>query len=161
MMAQPQHLRHTQAELDEADKAIINRLQEGLPLEEHPFATIARELKISENEIIDRLQHLKENGVLTRFGPMYHAERMGGALTLAAMKIPEQHFDWITEIVNDFPEVAHNYKREHEFNMWFVVATETPERVQEVIEKIEWKTGFKVYNMPKVEEFYVGLKLSA
>ena len=59
------------------------------------------------------------------------------------------------------PEVAHNYEREHAFNMWFVLATETPERIHEVIAAIERATGYKVYNLPKLEEFYVGLRFEA
>jgi DNA-binding Lrp family transcriptional regulator len=89
---------------------------------------------------------------------MFHAERLGGGLTLAAMAIAETEFERIAEIVNSFPEVAHNYKREHELNMWFVLATETPERIDEVIQEIENQTGHVVYNMPKQEEFFVGLR---
>jgi hypothetical protein len=92
---------------------------------------------------------------------MYHAERLGGALTLAAMKIPPQDFERVAGIVNGFPEVAHNYAREHEFNMWFVLATETPQRIDEVIGEIEKATGYTVYNMPKLEEFFVGLRFEA
>jgi len=91
---------------------------------------------------------------------MYHAERLGGALTLAAMKIPAADFERVAGIVNAFPEVAHNYAREHELSMWFVLATETPERIDEVIGVIERATGYKVYNMPKLEEFYVGLRFT-
>jgi hypothetical protein len=67
----------------------------------------------------------------------------------------------VAEIVNGFPEVAHNYAREHEFNMWFVLATETPARINEVIGEIEKATGYTVYNMPKLEEFFVGLRFEA
>jgi hypothetical protein len=91
---------------------------------------------------------------------MYHAERLGGALTLAAMKIPAADFERVAAIVNALPEVAHNYAREHELNMWFVLATETPERIGEVIGMIERMTSYKVYNMPKLEEFYVGLRFT-
>jgi hypothetical protein len=86
---------------------------------------------------------------------------MGGAFSLAAMKIPAADFERVTEIVNRFPEVAHNYARDHEFNMWFVLGTETPERVHTVIEEIEQQTGYPVYNMPKLEEFFVGLRFEA
>ena len=99
-----------------------------------------------------------DDGVLSRFGPMYHAEKMGGGLTLAAMKVPVAEFDRIADIVNGFDEVAHNYERDHAFNMWFVVATETPERIAEVIAEIEAATGLSVANMPKIDEFFIGLK---
>ncbi|SHE31039.1 transcriptional regulator, AsnC family [Modicisalibacter ilicicola DSM 19980] len=151
--------KHDIADLDVLDRRIINRLQDGLPVVEAPFAAVADELAIDEQVLLERLKALKENGVLSRFGPMYHAERLGGGLTLAAMAIPEARFDEIVERVNTFPEVAHNYRREHRLNMWFVLATETPERIAEVIAAIEADTGYPVYNMPKQEEFHVRLHL--
>jgi DNA-binding Lrp family transcriptional regulator len=107
--------------------------------------------------LLARLERLLDDGLLSRFGPMYHAERLGGALTLAALRVPVADFDAVAAKVNAHPEVAHNYAREHEFNMWFVLGTETPERIAEVIAEIERETGLTVYNMPKLEEFFVGL----
>lgn len=144
--------------MDAVDRDIINNLQGGFPLCARPYAEAAARLGLTEDELIQRVEAMLEDKTLTRFGPMYHAERLGGALTLAAMKIPAQDFDRITEIVNSFPEVAHNYAREHAFNMWFVLATETPSRIGEVIGEIEKATGYPVYNMPKLEEFFVGLR---
>jgi DNA-binding Lrp family transcriptional regulator len=116
---------------------------------------------LTEDELIRRVDALLAQGTLTRFGPMYHAERLGGALTLAAMKISPADLERVAGIVNAFPEVAHNYAREHELNMWFVLATETPEHIAEVIGEIERATGYGVYNRPKVEEFYIGLRFQA
>ncbi|HEY5682228.1 MAG TPA: AsnC family transcriptional regulator [Sulfuricaulis sp.] len=147
--------------MDAIDRAIINNLQGGFPLSERPYAEAAARLGLDEDELIRRLDTLLEQGTLTRFGPLYHAERLGGALTLAAMKLPDDDFERVAEIVNGFAEVAHNYAREHEFNMWFVLATERPERIGEVISEIEKATGHKVYNMPKLEEFFVGLRFEA
>ena len=146
--------------MDAVDRTIVNALQGGFPVSERPYAEVAAQLDLTEDELIRRLDALLENGTLTRFGPMYHAERLGGALTLAAMKIPAADFERVAGIVNGFPEVAHNYAREHPLNMWFVLATETPERISEVIGAIERATGYEVYNMPKLEEFYVGLRLT-
>ncbi|MGI9321637.1 MAG: Lrp/AsnC family transcriptional regulator, partial [Thiogranum sp.] len=89
--------------------------------------------------------------------PLYHAENMGGALSLCAMKVPAESFDKVAEQVNAFPEVAHNYQRDHEMNMWFVLATETPDQLDVTLQKIEQLTGIPVFNLPKQEEFYVGL----
>jgi siroheme decarboxylase len=147
--------------MDAVDRAIVNQLQGGFPICERPYAEAATTLGLTEDELIRRLDMLLENGTLTRFGPMYHAERLGGALTLAAMKLPVEDFERVTAIVNGFPEVAHNYAREHEFNMWFVLATEAPERIEQVIGEIEKVAGYRVYNMPKLEEFYVGLRFEA
>ena len=150
-----------EARLDATDRAIVNALQGGLPVCERPYAAAARTLGLEENELIARLRRLLDDGVLSRFGPMYHAERMGGALTLAAMAVPDERFEAVAEAVNAHPEVAHNYARDHDLNMWFVLATERPGRVAEVIAEIEAETGLAVYDMPKQEEFFVGLRFEA
>src|SRR5690554_5346356 len=141
----------------DTEKAIINRLQYGLPLTPSPYRDVAEELGISEQTLLDTLKALLANRTLTRFGPMFHAGEMGGGLTLAAMRIPEHDFERVTEQVNRFDEVAHNYRREHELNMWFVLATETPEAIADTISRIEDLTGYPVYNMPKEQEFHVHL----
>jgi DNA-binding Lrp family transcriptional regulator len=147
--------------VDGLDRAIVNALQGGFPVCERPYAEAAARLGTSEEELLARLARLRADGVLTRFGPMYHAERLGGALTLAAMQVPAADFERVAALVNAHPEVAHNYERDHAFNMWFVLATETAKRVAEVIGAIERETGLRVYDMPKLEEFYVGLRFEA
>lgn len=143
--------------MDDIDRALINHLQYGIEVEAAPFAAVAQSLGLSEDEVVARVQRLLDQGWLTRFGPMYHAEEMGGALTLAAMSIPAEDFERVAEQVNALPEVAHNYERAHELNMWFVLATEQPEQIAHAIARIEADTGYPVWNMPKEEEFYVGL----
>jgi DNA-binding Lrp family transcriptional regulator len=143
--------------LDAIDRAIINQLQKGFPISERPYREAAQSLGIGEAELIQRLRTMLDDKRLSRFGPLYHAERMGGGLSLCAMAIPEQDFDKVAEQVNRFPEVAHNYARDHDLNMWFVLATETPQRIHEVLEEIQALTGYPVYNMPKQQEFFVGL----
>jgi DNA-binding Lrp family transcriptional regulator len=147
--------------MDNLDREIINVLQGGFPICNAPYRQVALALNITEAELLTRLQNLRANGILTRFGPLYNAEQMGGALTLAAVKAPEDRFDEIADIINAFPEVAHNYARRHTLNMWFVIATETPEQVSQTIDAIEEKTGLTVYNMPKIKEYFVNLKLEA
>lgn len=147
--------------MDNLDRAIINRLQDGFPICAEPFAQVAQELHTDEAELVARVQRLRDDKVLTRFGPMYHAERLGGALSLAAMQVPAQDFERVAGLVNALPEVAHNYEREHLLNMWFVLATETADGQRAAIERIEQETGYHVYNMPKLEEYFVELKLQA
>lgn len=139
------------------ERQVINRLQHGLPLVPYPYSAVAGELGISEAELIDTLKELLKQRVLTRFGPMFHAGELGGGLSLAAMRISKPDFERVAGQVNQFEEVAHNYRREHELNMWFVLATETPEAIDDVISAIESATGYPVYNMPKQEEFHVRL----
>ncbi|GBO88465.1 MULTISPECIES: Lrp/AsnC family transcriptional regulator [Marinobacter] len=147
----------TTPEFTEVERAVINRLQTGLPLMHSPYAAVANELGMAEEVVMNTLQDLLERRIFTRFGPMFHAGEMGGGLTLAAMRIPQQDFDSIAAKVNAFEEVAHNYRREHELNMWFVLATEAPDDIARVIAAIESATGYPVYNMPKEEEFHVHL----
>mgnify|MGYP006384502309 CR=1 FL=1 len=147
--------------MDALDRAIINELQGGFPLSTEPYREAAARLGTTEAELLQRLDVLLETGTLSRFGPMYHAERLGGALTLAAMKIPPHDFERVTALVNAHPEVAHNYAREHAFNMWFVLATETPEGQRAALDRIERETGYPAYPMPKIREYFVELKLYA
>jgi len=144
-------------ELDEFDRRLLNRLQHGLPLVRHPWQALAQELDAPEERIRQRLQELLDDGTLTRFGPMYDIEQLGGAFTLAAMRVPEERFDEVTRQLNEIPAVAHNYQREHEYNMWFVLATATPQGIQDTIEQIEQLTGLSVLNLPKETTYHVGL----
>jgi hypothetical protein len=102
--------------------------------------------------------------VLTRFGPMFQVERMGGAFVLAAMRVPEADWLRVLEIVNAFPEVAHNYRRESdrncEFNMWFVLATETADGIDAAVRRIEEASGLPVFPFPKLQEYFVEMKLA-
>lgn len=152
------------SELSPLDKALINMLQKGLPVCERPFAEIAETLNdagiaTDEQTVISHLQALRESKVLSRFGPMFDAACLGGAFTLAALAVPEEDFEKVTEQVNSFEQIAHNYRRDHIFNMWFVIATESQAEIDEVIAGIEKKTQLTVLNTPKLEEFYVGLYL--
>lgn len=146
---------------DSTDAVLINFLQTEFPICDTPYLQVANALGLTEQEVLTRLQKLLETGVLTRFGALYHAEKIGGALTLAALKVPEKDFEKVTAMVNAFPQVAHNYARNHELNMWFVVATETTAQLDETLAEIELQTGLKVFNMPKINEYFVGLKLEA
>ncbi len=146
-------------ELDAVDRALINTLQGGLAVRARPYAALARDLAISEDEVLRRLRNLLDRGVLTRVGPMFDAGRMGGAAELAAMRVPPAELDAVAGLINSFPEVAHNYARDHEFNLWFVLAAERPERIAEVVVAIEAGSGYPVMRLPKRREFHVGLYL--
>jgi DNA-binding Lrp family transcriptional regulator len=148
-------------ELAAVDREIIDKLQGGFPLCERPYAAVAAQLGIGEEELLARLECLLADKVLTRFGPMYQIERMGGAFVLAALAVPEERYDEVTALVNALPQVAHNYRREHALNMWFVLATETQAGIAEAIARIEADTGLVVYAFPKEREFFVEMKLGA
>ncbi|WP_310620592.1 Lrp/AsnC family transcriptional regulator [Flexibacterium corallicola] len=147
--------------LDEIDRKLINRLQDTLPLTQRPFAQIGKEIGIDEEQVITRIQTLRDTGILTRFGPFFDAQAMGGAFCLCAIAVPEERFENVTEVVNAFPEVAHNYQRSHELNMWFVLATEAESEIAAVAAQIEQKTGLKVHCFPKEQEYFIGFRVVA
>jgi len=147
--------------MDEVDRNIVNVLQGGFPICDEPYLAVAEPLGLTEAELIARLQRLLETKTLTRFGPMFQVERMGGAFVLAALAVPVADYERVAAQVNALPEVAHNYRREHALNMWFVLATETPEGIPAAIEKIERATGLPVYAFPKLKEYFVEMKLAA
>lgn len=146
--------------VDDIDRRLIELLQEGIPVEDHPYAAVARAVGVDEHEVVKRVGALLARRVLTRFGPLYDVERFGGHFTLVAMQVPPARFDDVVALINDYPEVAHNYAREHAFNVWFVLATETPARAQQVLRDIEVKTGLATLDLPRERTFHLGLKLA-
>ena len=146
--------------LDAVDRKIVDQLQGGFPVCDRPYAAAAATLGLAEAELIERLQGLLARGVLTRFGPLFQIERVGGAFVLAALEVPEADWERVNAAVNALPEVAHNYRREHRFNMWFVLATEKPEGIAAAIAKIEAETGLTVHAFPKEREYFVEMKLA-
>ena len=147
--------------LDPIDRALINRLQRGLPIVPQPYAAVAAELGLTETDLLARIQRLLDTGILSRFGPMFQIERAGGRFTLAAIAVPPERFEEVAAIVNAFPEVAHNYQRTHTLNLWFVVATASPEQCADTLRRIEAATGLPVRDMPKEREFRVHLYFEA
>ena len=147
--------------MNQVDRNIINHMQDNFPVCEQPFAELAAKLDLNENELLNRVQSLLDDGTLSRFGPMYNIEMLGGVYCLVAMRIPEHDLEQIINTINSYPEVAHNYERTHEFNVWFVLAAETKTQLAKLLEEIEKKTGYPTFEMPKLEEFYIGLKFDA
>lgn len=148
-------------ELDATDRRILNALQEGFPLVPRPYAAAAAELGLTETALIGRLKAMRDSGVITRFGPFFDAAALGGAFCLCAMAVPEERFEAVAEAVNARPEVAHNYARAHQLNMWFVLATETPEGIEAAASAIEAGTGISVLRFPKLHEFFIGFRVAA
>ncbi|WP_207802632.1 Lrp/AsnC family transcriptional regulator [Motiliproteus coralliicola] len=144
--------------LDAIDRQLINDYQSGFPLCADPYAEIGARLGIEAEEVLSRIETLLDSGFLSRFGPLFDIEAMGGEFTLTAMEVPLERYDEVTEIVNSFDEVAHNYEREHQLNMWFVLACESREHTEEVLEQLHKASGIKPYPFPKLQEFFIGLR---
>ena len=157
-------MQQVDAELSTLDRAIINAFQGGFPVVADPFESAAaalgeRGIDVTADELLARVQHLDEEGVLTRFGALVNAQEIGGNASLVAMHAPPERFEEIAEQVNDFREVAHNYEREHPYlNMWFVVSVADEDRIESVLAEIEAETGQETYNLPKQQEFRVEAK---
>ncbi|UMZ14789.1 AsnC family transcriptional regulator [Pseudomonas sp. MPFS] len=143
--------------MDELDRRLVNRLQLGLPLVPEPWQVLARELGSDSQVLRQRVQRLLDDGTLTRFGPMFDIERLGGAFTLAALRVPEDRFEAVAALLEAMPEVAHNYRREHAWNMWFVLGCASERELRQTLRRIEQDSGLAVLNLPKEETYHVGL----
>ncbi len=141
------------------ERAFINQFQGGFPMVGRPFYEVAAKLGTTEAILLESVRRLLADGYLSRFGPLYDAARFGGALTLAAMAVPEPDFDAVAAQVNAFDGVAHNYRREHRLNMWFVVAADSKDSAAQMLAEIERRSGLPVYDFPKQREFHLGLRL--
>lgn len=146
--------------LDETDRLIVNGLQGGFPVTARPYRTAARRLGLTEVQLIARLKRLLEAGVLSRFGPLYRIERAGGEYVLCAMRVPHERLDEVAAMLDAMPEVAHNYERDHTFNLWFVLAAETSAQIEYAKKEIESRTGLPVSAFPKVREYFLDLHLT-
>jgi DNA-binding Lrp family transcriptional regulator len=147
--------------MDDVDRRIVDALQDGFPVCERPFAQAAAGLGVDEDELIARVDRLLADGVLTRFGPLFDAGRLGGRFVLAAMQVPAHDVDRVAAIVNAEREVAHHYEREHALNLWFVLAADSDAAIDAAIARIEARSGLPVLAFPKEREFFVELKLPA
>ncbi len=154
-------LRQETLSLSAFDRLLINALQSDFPLSARPFDELAVRLDCPAEQIINGIDSLLARGVITRFGPLFNIELLGGAFSLCALEVPTERFEEVTDLVNAYPQVAHNYAREHRFNMWFVLATETDQELEDVFAEIIERSGCPGLNLPKEEEFYVGLRLEA
>ncbi len=142
-------------DLDAVDRRILNSLQGGFPICERPFAEAAAPLGIGEDDLIRRLQRLVDSGALSRFGPILNAPPLGGERTLAAMRVPRERFEEVAAYVDSLPAVSQNYERDHELNMWFVIASEDAAEIGRTLAQIERHTGLRVLDLPAEEEFFV------
>ena len=147
--------------MDDIDRMLVDALQEGMPVRARPFMGLAKQAGLTEEAVVARLQRLLQDGSLSRFGPLFNVEAFGGSYVLAAMQIPDSELEPVVGLLNAYPEVAHNYLREHRFNVWFVVAASGPEQAEAVLRDIEQRTGRPVCRLPKVREHFIGARFAA
>jgi siroheme decarboxylase len=145
-----------QNHLDETDKAILRAVQSKLPMDEQPFAKLGEELGLSEKEVLDRLAAMKESGVIRRIGGNFNSRNLDFASTLCAAQVPEDKFEAFVAAVNAYPGVTHNYRRQHQYNVWFTFIAETMEQIEENLAAITAKTGVdKICSLPAVEMYKI------
>ena len=142
--------------MSDADLDLLNRFQRDFPLTSYPFRVIAERLGWSENEVLAALRRLKEEGKVSRVGAVFATRRLGVSM-LAALAVPPARLDAVAQLVNDYPEVNHNYQREHDFNLWFVLTAATATRLQAVLAEIGNEAGLPVLDLPLLEEFHIDL----
>lgn len=147
------------SDLNRLQRNFLNRFQGGFPLTERPYLRVAAMLGTEEATLISILSGLLADGILTRFGPLFDAERLGGCFTLAALSVPETDFERVAAIVNALPQVAHNYRRDHTLNMWFVLAAPSEGELRATIDRIQALAGLPMYDFPKLREFHLGFWL--
>ena len=141
---------------DEVDRRLLNDFQSGFPLVPRPFAEVAAQLGVDEAEVIARLERLSGSGAVSRVGPVIEPRRMG-ASTLAAMAVPPERLEKVAGLVNGFPEVNHNYEREHRFNLWFVLTAADEDRLAAIMDEIQERTGIEVLDLPMLNEYHIDL----
>jgi DNA-binding Lrp family transcriptional regulator len=147
----------TQApELTPLQRSLLNDYQQGLPLSPTPFADMARQLGVEEQEVIVTLEQLRQQGAISRVGPVFRTHSIG-ASTLAAMRVPEEYLLEVAMIINGFAEVNHNYEREHELNLWFVATAPDETHLAQTLQRIEQRTGFEVLALPMLEDYHIDL----
>lgn len=144
------------AELDAVDRRLLNDFQHDFPLSPTPYADIARRLGVSEDEVLARLARLQASGAVSRVGAVVRPNTVG-ASTLAAMRVPPAELERVASRVSAYPEVNHNYEREHALNLWFVVAAPDAARREAVLAEIEAATGYEVLSFPLLEDYHIDL----
>lgn len=137
-------------------RRLLDEFQRDFPLVARPFAAIAERLGVEEDAVLDLISELTRAGVIARVGAVLEPNRVG-ASTLAAMAVPEARLGEIAALVSAYPEVNHNYEREHAFNLWFVVAAPSRARLDQVLEEIEALSGIDVLDLPLLEPFKLDL----
>ena len=145
------------SDLDEVDAALIDGFQSGFPVEERPFRAVGEALGTSETEALARVERLRERGVFRRFGAVLNPPVIGSS-TLAAVSVPEERFEEVAGVINGYRQVNHNYRREHEWNMWFVVTAGTRAKRDGILDEIEERTGLAVLRLPMLTDYYIDLE---
>jgi DNA-binding Lrp family transcriptional regulator len=142
--------------MDAIDRAILNRIQSDFPIDPNPYAVIAAELGLEENEVITRIQTLKSSGIIRRIGANVVPHQVGYVSTLCAAMVPEDQVDAFAAVVNGYPGVTHNYRRDNHFNVWFTFIAPSMEEIERNLKSIAAETGVDtILNLPATKVFKI------
>jgi DNA-binding Lrp family transcriptional regulator len=145
--------------MDAVDKGILRELQGDLPIVARPFAGIAARLNITEEELLSRIKGLIQQGIIRKFGLRIDSEKVGYASTLVALKVPRDKLDEIAAKLNSYPNVTHNYAREHEYNLWFTIIARNEEELRKTLDRISSEVEHEdMLNLPKLRKFKIKVK---
>jgi DNA-binding Lrp family transcriptional regulator len=142
--------------MNDVDKAILNRIQADFPITSRPYLSIADELNLTEQEVLDRVARLKRRGIIRRIGGNFVPAKLGYVSTLCAAKVPEDKIERFADVVNRFPGVTHNYLRENSFNVWFTFIAPSMQEIEQNLKEIERETGItEILNLPATRVFKI------
>ncbi|MFQ6041277.1 MAG: AsnC family transcriptional regulator [Candidatus Poribacteria bacterium] len=142
--------------MDTIDKQLLNLIQSNFPITSEPYREIGLKLGISESEVVQRLKNLKAARIIRRIGATFDSKKFGYQSTLCAMKVPEERLDEVANLVGSYPGVTHNYLRNHDYNMWFTLITESKKKQNDILQEIQGKSGITdLLNLPAVRFFKV------
>jgi DNA-binding Lrp family transcriptional regulator len=142
--------------MDALDRRLLDDFQHDFPLDSRPYAVLGDRLGIAEDEVVRRLDNLRRQGAVSRVGAVIRPHAVGHS-TLAAMAVPAEWLERVAELVSGYPEVNHNYQRDHRLNLWFVVTASGRDDVRAVLDDIERRTGLEVLDLPMLEQFHIDL----
>jgi DNA-binding Lrp family transcriptional regulator len=146
--------------MDTLDQRLLNEMQDRFPLVRHPFAALAERLDSSEATVLERCRAIRASGVLRQVSPIFDTKALGYQSSLVAMRVPEERLAAAAEIVNAHPGVSHNYRRTHEFNMWFTVAVPPGSDLQAHVDALHRLAGAESTRLlPTLRLFKIGVTL--
>jgi siroheme decarboxylase len=148
--------------LDETDRRLLNLLQGSFPLAERPYAEIARLAELSEDEVLRRTARLLDERIIREITPIFDTRVLGYKSMLVAAKVDPEHPWRAAKIINSHPGVSHNYLRDHDFNIWFTIATEPGSKLglEGTLEVLQRLTGAEsVRQLPTLRLFKIRMDL--
>jgi DNA-binding Lrp family transcriptional regulator len=146
--------------MDEIDKKLLTLIQHELPIDKRPFQIIARDLSITEKEVLKRIDNLRKKGLIRRIGGIFNSRKLGYTSTLCAAKVPHSKLDHAAKVINSYDEITHNYIREGIYNMWFTVISYSEDKLYSIIEEVKINTGLDdIISLPAIKLFKVNVAL--